>query len=253
MTLESEVGGFSAATNSIQCKLSPERAKVAYESELHSRSPQEHAWEETMNDFENSYHMKESSRVNMSSLGDGTNTMYSSQDGSTASNITTRRDSVHLLGISQILSESDDSGDHFRKMSPPNSVEAMSSNEVISTNTFTQKELESTNGEPVNVSDDSSDQSPKESHRHGCVIVNDLRDDLSFSDGNNSVKQSGDWSDVQIVSRNSSTSSNDDTSDSGFYDGFNDNSLSLSWISGENSAANIIEWAISQEISKGSI
>jgi len=126
---------------------------------------------------------------------------------------------------------------------------------VISTNASTEKQLECRNDEPANVSDDSSDQLPKESNRRECVILFDevLYDDASSSDGNNSVKQSRDWSDIQIVSRNDSTSSSDDTSESGFYDGFNDNSLSLSGISGENSAVNIVEWAISQEFSKGSI
>jgi len=247
-TLESEMGSFSAATN-------PEEKKVPDEFGPRYGSSREHAWEETMTDLENSYHIKEDSKVNVSSLGDGNHTLQSSKDGSTASNTTTRRNSVHLLGISQILSESDDSGEHFCRTSPPNAVAYMSACDVISTNASTEKQLECRNDEPANVSDDSSDQLPKESNRRECVILFDevLYDDASSSDGNNSVKQSRDWSDIQIVSRNDSTSSSDDTSESGFYDGFNDNSLSLSGISGENSAVNIVEWAISQEFSKGSI
>lgn len=253
-TLESEVGSFSASTNPIQ-PLSPEGKKVPDDFEPRYGSSRENAWEGTMSDLENSYHIEEDNRVNVSSLGDGTHTLQSSQDGSTASNPSIRRNSVHLLGISQILSESDDSGEYFCRTSPPNAVANMSTCEVISTNAFTEKQLKCRNDEPANVSDDSSDLSPKVSNRQECVIVFDevLYDDASSSDGEYTVKQSQDWSDVQIVYRNDSTSSSDDSSESEFHDGFNDNSLSLSWLSGENSAANIVEWAISQEISKGSI
>ena len=301
-TVESELGSFAAATTAIsiadklsheECKLEPKMDVSGCISNIPAMSA------ETVDCLENRVDchadflaMNEDHDVSFLSNGTDLFAESNSLDNLNTSNSSNpcchsigRRDSVHLIGISQILSESEESCG--------NSVEKPEGKCLISLDPaasfshgeafpFDESGLESKPREffedqenhqnqecdepPAKVSEEQkvsldsrnkeSDKTPKETSNPKCLIViaDELDDQSSCSNGLNAT-HNGDWSHALVVSQDGSA---DDSSVSESYDDFN-NSLSLSWLSEEDSATNAIDWAICREVnttfgsSRGSI